>query len=164
VTWGSDGYTVSDSGYTIAKSVPSNAVFTDTNYYHSTGSWSGLTYTATANGGAPALAFTIPTGTSSTTVAVGNHTHNYAGSSSAGGAATTARKIVNDTVRMTTADTAYSDAGLRYYLASSSMTTNKPPRDGSIIHMPWDTTAGWATQFYVSHDGATATRAAVRSQ
>ena len=50
---------------------------TDTNYYHTTGSWSGLTYTATANGGAGALAFTIPTGTTATTVAVGNHTHSY---------------------------------------------------------------------------------------
>ena len=46
-----------------------------TNYYHTTGSWSGLTYTATANGGAGELAFTIPTGTTSTTVAVGDHTH-----------------------------------------------------------------------------------------
>ena len=49
--------------------------YTNTNYYHTTGSWSGLTYTATANGGAGALAFTIPTGTTSTTVALGNHTH-----------------------------------------------------------------------------------------
>lgn len=48
---------------------------TDTNYYHTTGSWNGLTYTATANGGAGALAFTIPTGTTATTVAAGNHTH-----------------------------------------------------------------------------------------
>lgn len=47
----------------------------NTNYYHSTGSWNGLTYTATANGGAPTLQFTIPTGTTSTTVAAGNHTH-----------------------------------------------------------------------------------------
>ena len=34
------------------------------NFYHSTGTWGGtdnLTYTATANGGAPALAFTLPT-------------------------------------------------------------------------------------------------------
>ena len=51
--------------------------FTDTNYYHTTGSWSGLTYTATANGGAGALAFTIPTGTTATTVAKGDHTHAY---------------------------------------------------------------------------------------
>lgn len=72
-----DGTTggMKSSGYTIATSVPSGAKFTDTNYYHTTGSWSGLTYTATANGGAGALAFTIPTGTSATTVAVGNHTH-----------------------------------------------------------------------------------------
>lgn len=48
---------------------------TNTNYYHTTGSWSDLTYTATANGGAGALAFTLPTGTSATTVALGNHTH-----------------------------------------------------------------------------------------
>jgi len=47
----------------------------DTNYYHTTGSWSGLTYTATANGGAGALAFTLPTGSTATTVAAGNHTH-----------------------------------------------------------------------------------------
>lgn len=33
---------------------------TDTNSYHSTGSWSGLTYTATAHGDAPELKFTIP--------------------------------------------------------------------------------------------------------
>ena len=72
-----DGTTggMKSSGYTIAASVPSGAKFTDTNYYHTTGSWNGLTYTATANGGAGALAFTIPTGTSATTVAVGNHTH-----------------------------------------------------------------------------------------
>lgn len=38
------------------------------NFYHSTGAWSGadsLTYTATANGGAPALAFTLPTASTS---------------------------------------------------------------------------------------------------
>lgn len=43
--------------------------------YHTTGSWAGLTYTATPQGDAEALTFTIPTGTSDTTVALGNHTH-----------------------------------------------------------------------------------------
>lgn len=43
--------------------------------YHKTGSWSGLTYTATAVNNAEELKFTIPTGTSSTTVSAGNHTH-----------------------------------------------------------------------------------------
>lgn len=46
-----------------------------TNSYHTSGSWSGLTYTATANGGAGALAFTIPTGTTASTVSRGDHTH-----------------------------------------------------------------------------------------
>ena len=32
VTWGADGYTVADSGYTIGASVPAGAVFTDTTY------------------------------------------------------------------------------------------------------------------------------------
>lgn len=48
---------------------------TDANYYHTTGTWNGLTYTAAKVGSPGDLAFTIPTGTSSTTVAVGNHTH-----------------------------------------------------------------------------------------
>ena len=36
VLFGADGYTVKDSGFTIGKSVPSNAVFTDTVYTHPT--------------------------------------------------------------------------------------------------------------------------------
>lgn len=40
------------------------------NYYHTSGSWSGLTYTATANGGAGTLAFTIPSGSTSAAGAV----------------------------------------------------------------------------------------------
>ena len=46
--------------YTIAKSVPADAVFTDTNKYHKTGSWNGLTYTATAVNSADELKFTVP--------------------------------------------------------------------------------------------------------
>jgi hypothetical protein len=42
VTWGSDGYTVADSGYTIATSVPSGAKFTDTTYSAATTSANGL--------------------------------------------------------------------------------------------------------------------------
>ena len=61
--------------YSLNKTVPSDAVFTDTNYYHKTGSWSGFTYTAGKVGSPDDLAFTIPTGTTASTVAVGNHTH-----------------------------------------------------------------------------------------
>lgn len=48
------------NGLTVQTAVPANAVFTDTNKYHKTGSWSGLTYTATAVNSADELKFTIP--------------------------------------------------------------------------------------------------------
>ena len=60
---------------TVSSATNGDITINSTDRYHTTGSWSGLTYTATANGGAGALAFTIPTGTTSTTVATGNHTH-----------------------------------------------------------------------------------------
>lgn len=91
-----------------------------------------------------------------------NAAANWANYAASAGTASTARKIVNDTIRMTTADTAYSDAGLRYYLASSSMTTNKPAYDGQIIHAPWDTTAGWATQLCLGHGSSP--KMCIRSQ
>ena len=100
-SWRKVFYADDTYGGTLTKSQVTTALgytppTSDTNYYHTTGSWNGLTYTATANGGAGALAFTLPTGTSATTVAVGNHTHKYAGSSSAGGAATSANKLNTD--------------------------------------------------------------------
>ena len=56
------------NGHTVLTDVPANAVFTDTNKYHKTGSWGGtnnLTYTATAVNSADALAFTLPTASTS---------------------------------------------------------------------------------------------------
>lgn len=41
------------------------------------------------------------------------------------------------------------DASLSYFLASSSMTTGKPAMDSHIIHLEWDTTAGWSGQIAV---------------
>lgn len=40
--------------------------------------------------------------------------------------------------RPTTANNTFADAKVRYYLATSSMTTAKPPTDGAILHLPWD--------------------------
>ena len=42
VTFGTDGYTVKDSGFTIGKSVPSDAKFTDTTYSNATTAVAGL--------------------------------------------------------------------------------------------------------------------------
>lgn len=56
VTWGADGYTVADSGFTIGKSVPSNAVFTDqsvsaaSNHYTPTRNTSNGDKSASATG------------------------------------------------------------------------------------------------------------------
>lgn len=50
-------------------------VLSNLDKYHKTGTWSGLTYTAQAVNSASALSFTIPTGTTSTTVARGDHDH-----------------------------------------------------------------------------------------
>jgi len=67
---GTTGKVIKDSGFTIGTSVPANAVFTDTNKYHKTGSWSGLTYTAQAVNSADELKFTIPSATTSVAGAV----------------------------------------------------------------------------------------------
>ena len=72
VTWNTET-TIATIGSTPIKiRIPANP---NTNYYHKTGSWNGLTYTAAKVGSPGDLAFTIPTGTSATTVAIGNHTH-----------------------------------------------------------------------------------------
>lgn len=42
MTWGADGYTPKDSGFTIGKSVPADAEFTDTTYSDATQSAAGL--------------------------------------------------------------------------------------------------------------------------
>ena len=67
------GYTTSGNNRAVLQDSNGNLYVTqkddNTNYYHTTGSWSGtnnLTYTATANGGAGALAFTLATASTST--------------------------------------------------------------------------------------------------
>lgn len=102
----------------------------DTNKYHKTGTWSGLTYTATAVNSADALAFTIPTGTSSTTVALGNHTHNYAGSDSAGGAANNLKNFTTTTTTSTGLEITTSVIG--YISGLTKADWNYQQTDGSI--------------------------------
>ena len=55
------------------------------------------------------------------------------------------------TSRPTTADNKYHDNKLRYYLASTSMTTGKPANDGKILHMAWDN-SGFDSQIAVVHN------------
>ena len=66
--------------------------------------------------------------------------------------ATTANALNNTGGRITSADTLYGDGKLRYQIASSSMTTNKPPvGDSQILHLAWDNNGKWDSQVAVSH-------------
>ena len=56
--------------------------------------------------------------------------------------------------RPTTANNTFADAKVRYYLATSNMSTAKPPSDGVILHLPWDN-ASWDAQLFVSTDNGT---------
>ena len=59
--------------------------------------------------------------------------------------------------------TADGKTGLSHFLATGTMTSNKPADgDGHIIHMAWDNTGGWDSQLYV-RNGNTPTMA-VRGQ
>lgn len=116
----------------------------NTNYYHKTGSWSGLTYTAAKVGSPEDLAFTIPTGTSATTVAVGNHTHNYAGSSSAGGAATS---LANFAVSTTTGLAVENTTNIHGYVSGLTKADwNYQQADGAIYAQFYS--ASWKHQIY----------------
>lgn len=52
--------------------------------------------------------------------------------------------------------------GLCKFLSTGSMTANKPTNDGHIIHMHWDTDAGWDSQLFVGNGSTPAVR--VRGQ
>lgn len=60
--------------------------------------------------------------------------------------------VLTDTIRPTDANMAANANKLstvEHYLASSSMTANKPPRDGHIVHLHWDTTGGGDSQLFI---------------
>lgn len=63
--------------------------------------------------------------------------------------------------RPTTANNTFNDAKVRYYLATSEMDTGKPPSDGYILHLPWDSGSyDWDAQLFVNcYNGTVATRA-----
>ena len=86
-----------------------------------------------------------------------SHTHNYAGSSTAGGNAYNANALYkNPSTRQTSAnydltnDNIYAHR-VTYSVASSTMTTAKPPTDAHILTFGWDTNAGYGAQFAVGN-------------
>lgn len=83
-----------------------------------------------------------------------SHTHNYAGSSSAGGNANNANALyLNPSSRQSTADIDLTSNSwnkrVTYTLATNSMNTNKPPTDSHILTFGWDTNVGYGSQLAI---------------
>lgn len=55
--------------------------------------------------------------------------------------------------RVTSANLDFTDSAVRKIIATSSMTTAKPPADGSILHFAWDNTGGWNHQLFIACGG-----------
>ena len=79
-------------------------------------------------------------------------------------ASTHTHAYITNQGRLTTADNLRGDGNLRFTVASSSMTTNKPlfggtgaaaaASDGQILEMPWDNNGGYDVQLAVKNNGA----------
>ena len=52
--------------------------------------------------------------------------------------------------RVTSANLGFTDSAVRKIIATSSMTTAKPPADGSILHFAWDNAGGWNHQLFIA--------------
>ena len=130
VTWGSDGYTVADSGYTIASDVPSNAKFTDTTYSAGTGlSLSGTTI----NHSNSITAGTAGTSsaTSGVTLAVPYVTYDAQGHVTASGTHT-----------HTISDASTSSKGLMSAADKTKLNALTEPQSGSFTTSNWTSSNG----------------------
>lgn len=83
-----------------------------------------------------------------------SHTHNYAGSASAGGAADSSLSLfINPSTRQTSGDYDLTSSIYAYKvthsIASSIMKTGKPPEDSHILTFGWDSFAGWGAQLAI---------------
>ena len=113
----------------------------------------------TVNG--KALSANISLTASDVGASVSGHTHNYAGSASAGGAANSANILNNyfGTTRQTSANIDLTNSTyankVSYMMATSSMTTGKPPSDAHVLTFGWDTTAGWGAQLALGDGSGT---------
>lgn len=64
-----------------------------------------------------------------------------------------ANVINNDGGRRASSEYMHADGKIRFYLATSSMTTGKPPCDGFIMKGGWDNAGGWDSMFAWGNDG-----------
>lgn len=149
-------YTLTKSGATITLkgSDGSETSVTDSNTTYSLSSF-GITATASELNYMDGVTSNVQTqlnGKASTT-----HSHNYAGSSSAGGAANSANKL-NGTV-LTNQNLDDYHSGVNFYYASGGNTcTNKPSGIGNFGMLVFQSAGGWWTQLLYGSDDDLYTR------
>lgn len=83
-----------------------------------------------------------------------SHTHNYAGSASAGGAANSSLSLyLNPSTRQTSGDYDMTSSTyackVTHSVTSTIMKTGRPPEDSSVLTFGWDTYAGWGAQLAI---------------
>lgn len=86
-----------------------------------------------------------------------SHTHNYAGSASAGGAANSSLSLyLNPSTRQTSGDYDLTSPTYAYKvthsIASSIMKTGKPPEESHILTFGWDSFTGWGAQLAIGSE------------
>lgn len=147
-----NGHTHDDRYYTESEinsklSGKANSSHTHSQYYDSSISRTANTVLAAPNGSNGTASFRKLVASD-----LPSHTHNYAGSSSAGGAALSSNAVNNifGGSRQTSGNIDFTNSAyvnkVTYILATSTMTTGKPPTDGHILSFGWDTSAGWGAQ------------------
>ena len=133
---------------------------TDTNTTYSTGtaSTAGLTKLYTATGSATDGTMTQKAITNALGgKASSSHTHNYAGSSSAGGAANSANKV--NATQLTNQNLNSYHSGVNFYYAGGGNTcTNKPSGVDNFGMFVFQTAGGWYTQLLYGSDDDVYTR------
>lgn len=128
VLFGTNGYSIKDSGYTIGKSVPSNAVFTDHTYTFASGT-NG--FTVTPSGGSAQAVTVTPSITNNVT---GSGTSGYIAKFNGGNTITNGPAIGTDTTK---------------YLRNDG-TWVKPPNDNTWTAMVGATSAANGSVGYVN--------------
>lgn len=147
-----NGHTHDDRYYTESEinsklSGKANSSHTHSQYYDSSISRTANTVLAAPNGSNGTASFRKLVASD-----LPSHTHNYAGSSSAGGAALSSNAVNNifGGSRQTSGNIDFTNSAyvnkVTYILATSTMTTGKPPTDGHILSFGWDTSAGCGAQ------------------
>ena len=140
--------------YTLGKSVPSNAVFTDTNTWRPLGTTANTAcagndsrlsnarpasdvYSWAKASAKPSYSWS-EIGSKPSTFTPSSHNHSYL--TLYGG------RPANINFNTSTNGT----GAMFHFVATSSTTTGKSPKDANILQMNWDNNGGWDTQFAIS--------------